>query len=97
MDIILNSLEVELRQKISLKFAFRLVVSLLDSIICCFRNENLQKILLDNHPKELRLAFGEELPNQNVIVAFKVAECQINTFLINGSQFMNGFIIALWR
>ena len=49
--------------------------------------------MLDDHPQELRLAFGEELPDQLIIVSLEIAEGQLNSLLIDVSQLADGLIV----
>jgi len=49
--------------------------------------------LLDDHPQELRLAFGEEFPDQLIIISLEIAEGQLYSLLVDVSQLADGLIV----
>lgn len=68
-------------------FSFEL--PLLDLVL-----EYLEQVLLDDYPQEFGLALAEELPDEDIVVAFEVAQGQLDALLVDISELADRLIIA---
>lgn len=95
-DIIVNRIAVEPLDQSPLVLRLGLVVLTLDAVLLRLIREDVQQVLLDDHPQELRLAFRQKFPDEAVIVALEVAESQLDAFLVNFLKQGHGLIVTLW-
>ena len=51
--------------------------------------------MLDDHPQELGLAFGKELPDQLIVISLEIAQSQFYSLLVDVTQLADGLIVKV--
>lgn len=82
VDILTNGVPIEPFDQPQLILRLRFVILLLNAVLFSLIREDIQQILLDDHPKELGLTLRQKFPDQAIIIALEIAKSQLDTFLI---------------
>lgn len=72
-----------------------LVILLLDAVFFSLVREDVQQVLLYDHPKELGLALRQKFPDEAIVVALEVAESELDAFLVDLLEQGNRLVVTL--
>ena len=95
LDEGLDGLLVELGEQGHLEVALGVVVGPVEVVEFCPGLEDGLEVLLDDHPEILALALPDELLDEDVVVALKVAEGQVDALLVYSLELVDGFVLGV--